>query len=123
MKRLPVMFTLGIVLALAACGANNPPPNTVEMGGSSFIGATTFTIKVGTTLTFMDTGDGGGSHVLYTGKNGLYEAEAGAPDALNTASGLMFNPGDTKKFTFATPGTYFITCDVHPPMQLTIIVQ
>ena len=38
-------------------------------------------------------------------------------------SGFSINPARTRSVTFATSGTYAITCSVHPNMNLTVIVQ
>ncbi len=116
-----------LALALAACGGKGSAngscsANTVKMEVSTF-GCTSLTVKAGTTVTFDNTVNGGGTHVLVTGTNGSFTAETGAPADLNAASGLNFSPGDKKTETFATAGTYHITCTIHPTMNLTITVQ
>jgi plastocyanin len=120
MKRLAATLLTGIVLMLAACGGGSSSgPPTLTMVGSNFTGNTNLTIKAGQSVTFKDES---GSHIISTGHDQKYIAEPGAPAALNTASGVPFSPGEVKAFTFSTPGTYQITCQVHPDMNATITV-
>ncbi|HST89797.1 MAG TPA: plastocyanin/azurin family copper-binding protein [Ktedonobacterales bacterium] len=116
---------LTIALGLAACGGDGSGggggsgANTITMGGTDFNGTTDVTIKAGQAVTFDDSN--GGSHHLVTGSNGTFSQEAGAPSEFG-ANGTDFNPGDTKSITFATAGTYHITCTFHPSMAATVTV-
>jgi plastocyanin len=116
-----------LALAFAACGGSKSASgscsaNTVKMEVSTF-GCTTLTVKSGTTVTFDNTVNGGGTHILLTGNSASFSAETGAPADLDKAAGLNFSPGDKKTETFTTAGTYHITCTIHPAMNLTITVQ
>lgn len=149
MRKLALSFLLVAIFALAACGgststgtgttggsATNTPSSasatdtpsgassatTISMGGSSFTAGTSITVKAGQAVTFDDPNDGGGIHNLVTGTKGTFKAEAGAPSEFASQSGINFNPGDNKMITFSTPGTYDITCTIHPSMQATITV-
>jgi plastocyanin len=95
---------------------------TVEMGSFSFTSGTSITIKVGQAVTFDDPATGGGTHILVTGTQGQFSAQAGAPSEFSSTNGIMFNPGDSKTITFPTAGTYTITCTIHNSMLATISV-
>lgn len=117
-KFLAALILIG-TLALAACGNSSSASsgNVVKMSATDFI-TKSLTVKVGTSVEF----DSDGSHVIYTGNNAAYQAEAGAPSDLNNANGIVFNAGDKKSYIFSQAGTYAITCMVHPAMNMTITV-
>jgi len=122
MRRLGLAILLVSTLALAACGdtGGGGSSNTITMGGTSFTGNTTISIKAGDSVTFDDSN--GGTHQLVTGTNGQFTAAAGAPSEFSSSTGILFNAGDKKTVTFPTAGTFQITCRFHPPMQATITV-
>jgi plastocyanin len=128
MKRYATLFSLNLLLlALAACG-----PSTSSGGTSSTqqpavtLGATTFatnaiTISKGQTITFTDDPTNGAMHILVVGKNGVPQTEAGAPD-LGGTSGQTMTPGQSWTTpAWNTPGTYYVTCTVHP-IGMTMVV-
>lgn len=124
MKKAALILIVGSVVILSACiKLQHGGPPTLMMGGSNFVGTTNFTLKVGQSLTFDDPMGSGGTHILSTGENGTYEAENGAPDALNVANGVTFNAGDKQMYTFNTAGTYHITCQIHQIMNATVVVS
>jgi plastocyanin len=120
----------GLLLALAALavagcdngGGGNGAPNTITMGGSSFVGNTSISITAGQAVTFDDPSSSGGSHNLVTGTDMHFSAETGAPSEFATSNGINFSPGDSKPVTFPTAGTYHITCTIHSSMNATITV-
>jgi plastocyanin len=127
MRRLSVAvgFAVLLALAVAACGTSGGTSAggagaTISLGGSSFNGTTNITIKAGEPVTFDDSS--GGTHHLVTGTSGQFTAAQGAPSEFSTAAGLDLTAGDKKTVTFATAGTYQITCTIHPSMQATITV-
>jgi plastocyanin len=147
MRKLAGVLLLCVAFTLAACGgtssaasptATTPPAPTattaaptattqpsaatIMMGRSSFSGNTSVTIKAGQAVLFDDSAGGGGTHDLVIGMNGQFHAVSGAPSELNSATGTSFSPGDQKVITFATAGTYPITCVIHPTMQVTVTV-
>ncbi len=123
-----VLLVVGLVMlvsvGVAGCGGDSGGAGagsaTITLGGSSFTGNTNVTIKAGESVTFDDSS--GGTHMLVTGTDGQLAAAAGAPSELSSGSGLALQAGDTKTITFATPGTYQITCTIHPSMQATVTV-
>jgi plastocyanin len=130
MRKFAVAFLFAAVLGLAACGTGAAPGGgggdtgaaTVTMAQTSFSAGTSVTIKAGQAVTFSDPTSGGGVHNLVTGSNGQFTAATGAPTEFSAAGGMNFNPGDSKPITFATAGTYNITCTIHPSMEATITV-
>lgn len=122
-----VLFTIGIgvLLALAACGSaqnTNTGQPTLMMSASDFMGTTSLTVKAGDTVRFTD-GASGGTHFLLTGTNAVFAPEAGAPAELSAPTGKEIDVGQSWTLTFATPGTYHITCTIHPGMNATIVVR
>lgn len=113
---------------LAACGdtgtagggGGGGAANTITMGGTTFSGNTSVTIKAGESVTFDDSS--GGTHQLVTGTNGNFTAATGAPTEFSSDAGITFNSGDKKTITFPTAGTFQITCKIHPSMQATVTV-
>jgi len=92
------------------------------MGTSTFTGSTSLTIHQGTTVKFADAASGA-THILMMGANGMYGGMMGAPNMLNSSMGMTISPGQTMMVTFTTPGTYHITCSIHPDMNVTITVR
>lgn len=149
MRKLAGVFLLCVAFTLAACGgtssaggtnptATTPPvatdtpaaptattlPSaaTITMGRTSFSGDTTVTIKAGQAVLFSDPSGNGGTHDLVIGTHGAFSAMSGAPSEFNSSTGTLFSPGDQKVVTFATAGTYPITCTIHPGMQVMVKV-
>ena len=124
MRKLALAFILLTVLGLAACGGSTPGGSsngsTISMGSGVFSGSTSLTIKAGDAVTFDDSS--GGPHHLVTGTNGQFAAEAGAPSAFASSSGVSFSGGDMQSIVFPSAGTYMITCTIHPSMEATITV-
>lgn len=119
---IPALMTI-LVLVLAACGsATESTPaddgdggdggstsgETVSLAGSQF-SPSTLTIAAGTTVTFTDTS----GHTVTEGEDGV-----AAEDPIIDEQG-----GSDITFTFDEPGTYNITCTIHPTMNMTITVE
>src|SRR5262249_17362166 len=118
---LSAMF-LSLVLGLAACGQSQAGANEVSMTVANFT-TSALTIKVGQTVQFTDPVATGGMHVVCLGSDGTCQAGAPGPFALQ-GEGFTINAGDSaKSVTFATAGTYKITCSIHPNMNLTVALQ
>jgi plastocyanin len=109
-----------ILVLAAACGG--PASKEVDMGIATFQ-QDSVTIQAGQAIHFSDPAYGGGVHVLCVGQNLRCVPQAGAPDALDGATGITFNPGDTRDIVFSTPGSYDVICTIHPGMVVTVIVQ
>lgn len=116
-----------LTILLAACGASESTPagdgaatptaadggggeagNTVSMAGNQF-SASSLTIAAGDTVTFTDTA----THTVTEGTDGT-----AAEDPIVDETG-----GADIEVTFDEPGTYNITCKVHPEMNMTVTVE
>jgi plastocyanin len=116
------LFALGLLTSLAACGQGPAAPNEVDVTASDFV-TSAITMKVGEGVHFSDPGATGGIHILCLGTIGICDNSAQGPQALQ-GDGFTINAGDPPKdVTFDTPGTYTITCSIHPNMNLTVTVQ
>jgi plastocyanin len=134
MKKLIFPLAMVAFLILAGCGATGNAQG--GPGGGTATGTATITmdavnfqpnngkvtIKAGQAVTFSDPAATGGLHILVVGTNGALTPEPGAPAALSASAGLTINAGDTKPITFATAGTFMITCTIHPYMEVTVVV-
>ena len=131
MRRRPHTLTLLSLLAilalvLAACGSSaesSTPAGDGEGngdGGGATGGATvslsgaqfspgTLTISAGDTVTFTDTA----GHTVTEGQDGTP-----VDDPIVDEDG-----GSDIEVTFDEPGTYNITCKIHPSMNMTITVE
>lgn len=83
----------------------------VMISGSSF--GPDLTIAAGTTVTFMN-----GDAFKHTAANGTN----GTP-AAGSLFDLQLEAGASGSYTFTEPGTYQVTCTLHPTMNMTITVQ
>ena len=127
MHRSRPLAILFLVVLLAACseGAASSAPATDGGGGAASDGGggggetvslanfaftpSELTIQAGTTVTFTDTAN----HTVTEGTDG----EA-VDDPIVDEDG----PSDIE-VTFDEPGTYNITCKIHPDMNMTITVE
>ena len=117
---------VAVAIALAACGggaASSEPAasapatdgggaaagETVSLSGGAFSPAE-LTIPAGTTVSFTDTS----GHTVTEGENG----EAVADPIVDESGG-----SEPIEVTFDEPGTYHITCKIHPNMNMTITVE
>lgn len=129
MKRFSLLLGLALLVPLlAACGtaantSTSTPQNPTVMMGATTFQTTAITISKGQTITFTDNAATGTMHMLAIGKNGVADTENGAPD-FGEPNGQSINPGQSWTSPhWNTPGTYCVTCIVHPTtMTLTVTV-
>jgi plastocyanin len=122
--RSALLFALvSLLLALAACGpADSTLPNEVDMVAAKF-SMSSITIKAGEAVNFADPAGTGTLHTVCLGADSTCDVAANGPQALHSP-GFTINAGDpAKAVKFDTPGTYKITCSIHPAMNLMVIVQ
>jgi plastocyanin len=129
-RRLPTLAgALLLALAMTACSSTASSPaestaasddggggdggNVVGMAGSSF-SPESITISAGDSVEFNN--DDGTSHRIVEGEDGA-EVDDPAFEALSLSA------GDSSSVTFDEPGTYQVTCSIHPSMQMTVIVE
>ena len=80
------------------------------------------TIPAGARLEFVNDGSRA-LHVLVPGEDAKPRAQAGMP-SFGGASGHRSEVGDRWLTPpWETPGTYLVTCTLHPAMNLTVTVQ
>lgn len=122
-SRLVVAVPLLLMLAfVAGCGGpgGSSTANEVKMNAAEFE-QQTITIKAGTALHLVDE-QSGTTHLLCLGTDGQCDSSAPGPKQLHD-SPLQVDPGQSVDITFDTPGSYNITCTIHPGMALTVTVQ
>jgi plastocyanin len=129
MKRLilPVLMIL-LVAAAASCGkvpqgsqTPSTQPQEVDMTASNFA-TSAITWRENQPLKFVNPATGA-LHQLCFGHDQVCKPNPDGPAELNASSGVMFSPGDTKTYTFTKPGTYEVTCIIHPSMNVIITIQ
>jgi plastocyanin len=128
---IPAVSVLILGLVLIGCGkvpgtAHNTSSSgcngTVQMASSSFV-QSTCTVHAGASVNFVDPQGTGGYHLLCLGAHQQCTSNPDGPAELNVSGGVVFNQGDSHSYVFAKPGTYTVTCTVHPGMDVNITVQ
>ncbi|HEY1388587.1 MAG TPA: plastocyanin/azurin family copper-binding protein [Ktedonobacterales bacterium] len=118
----PVPAVPTATTAPTATAGDSNVAGMIGMGLVNFTN-TNATIKVGQSVTFADSADNGGAHIIVTGTHGQFAAAPGAPSAFATNEGVTFSPGVSFTYKFTTAGTYHFTCKIHPDMQATVTVK
>lgn len=116
---------LGLAIVLGGCAARPDQPvdgaQAIEMDHLVF-STETYQVPVGGQVTFSNTSSRA-LHVLVVGKDAQPKAAPGAP-SFGGASGHRAEVGD--RWTtpaWNTPGTYWVTCTLHPSMNLKVLVS
>jgi plastocyanin len=115
---------LFLLLALVAgCGGSggSSATNEVRMNAADFE-QPGITVKAGTALHLADE-PSGTTHLLCLGRDGQCDPSAKGPQQLSANNPLQVDPGQGVDIIFDTPGTYAITCTIHPGMALTVTVH
>jgi plastocyanin len=113
------LLALGAFLPAATGQPKSAPQGAIGMEHEEFT-VDKVTIPVGGTLTFVN--DSRWLHVLGPGERGRLTTNAAVP-TMGPRGARMSQTGDT--FTTAawnTPGTYQVTCSLHPEMTVTVVV-
>ena len=129
MRKSVFILCMGLVMAITACGTTTTPVITKGPVTFTFVngkltgsgGATSYTIKAGIAVQFVDPASGV-PHFLATGTNGIYFSESNAPRELSANPGKEIDPGQTVTIPFTTPGTFHITCTIHTMQNVTVVV-
>jgi plastocyanin len=122
MRRLYAIGLLGALVGLAGCGGDDrpPPPDAIVMTTNTFEPASR-TVKQGGTITLFNQ-TRGALHILVNGDKGATRPEPGAP-SFGGASGHRSERGEVWTTpAWSTPGTFHMTCTIHPTMNLTVTV-
>jgi plastocyanin len=109
---------VGILVPAVVVSAPKPaPPNTVGMSFMDFTKDTVY-LHRGQYLTFVDSSRN--IHEIGPGRNGHITSQVrGEP---LTGIHLMQTNTVYKTGPWLTPGTYYVTCGVHPMMNLKVVV-
>lgn len=113
------LLALGVFAPSAVAAPAPAPAGAIGMEHEKFA-VDTVTVHRGGTVTFVN--DSGFLHVIGPGDDGRLGSQSGTPNlgqrgAFVSESGDRFVSGP-----WDTPGTYHITCSLHPEMNITIIV-
>jgi plastocyanin len=122
MRRLYAIGLLAALTGLAGCGGEErtPPRDAIVMTSNSFEPATR-TVEQGGTITLFNQ-TRGALHILVNGDRGATRSEPGAP-SFGGASGHRSERGEVWTTpVWSTPGTFHVTCTIHPAMNLTVTV-
>jgi plastocyanin len=130
LTRVPRIFLVvpgilaGIFLpAVIVTTPNATPPNTAKvtfigMSFMDFTGPDTVTIHRGQYLTFVDTSRN--IHEIGPGQNGRITTPVRGEPLIGFH--LMQTNDVYKTGPWLTPGTFYVTCAIHPMMNLTVVV-
>jgi plastocyanin len=128
---LPLTVVAVLAIVLAACTQASPQATDAaeteaeatdgDGGGASTdtvtITASTFgddiTVASGTTVTFVNNDDFG--HTVTEGVDGQAADDARFDEDVAA--------GESVPITFDDPGTYQVTCEIHPTMNMTVTVE
>lgn len=95
-------------------GASEPAEDSTEVRLAGFaFSPGQITVAAGTAVTFVNEDEA--PHTVTHGSDGRAEAEAIVDESLASGAELTF--------TFEEPGTYQITCKIHPSMNMTVVVE
>ncbi|MBA3823699.1 MAG: hypothetical protein H0X24_07325 [Ktedonobacterales bacterium] len=121
MKRFGIVLVAVLMLWTTGCSRIKfLPLDQAHMQGAAFA-STSAKVKVGSKIKFIN--DSAVTHILVVGQDGKWVSTKGAPADLNNATGVLITGGAKTEVTFDTPGTYTVTCTVHPAMLITITVS
>ena len=81
------------------------------------------TINHGEAVRFVSSAQSGGVHILCIGQGLACVPQRGAPDELNTTTGIDLEPGNERDIVFPNAGTFQVVCTIHPNMVLQVIVK
>lgn len=123
--RKTILSALVLAGLLSGCAAQ--PGRSTDQAGAVLMDHLVFDSTVreiapGEQLTFSNS-SGRALHVLVVGKDAQPRSQEGAP-SFGGASGHRSEVGDrwtTPPWT--TPGTYWVTCTLHPSMNLKVVVS
>lgn len=121
MPALLLISTLLTGCAATGSGPSAEPDGAVTMERNLF-GVETRQIPVGGQVTFSNAGSRT-VHVLVVGKDGAQRSTPGAP---SFGVGFRHRTGIGDRWTtppWSTPGTFHITCTLHPSMNMSVVVR
>ncbi len=121
-RRATLAWTMALVIVLAGCASPTASPTggdggaggdgTITISSNAFSPAS-ITVAFGDPITFKNNDDF--DHRIVVGENGT-EVAGPAFEAISMGS------GDQTHDIRLSPGTYKVTCTIHPSMNLTVTV-
>ena len=119
------LVALALVVILGGAGCSGSHARTATDGATMRLLGDNFAqsqivIQAGAALRLDDAT--GGYHHLCLGRDMACDLHAAGPEDFR-GNGLTISNGDVRSVVFAAPGTYEITCTIHPEMNLTVVVK
>jgi cytochrome c peroxidase len=108
MKQSVVAAGLAAIFAVGASLAD--PPVTVSQSGLKF-SVKDLQVNKGQTVVFLNDDDTSHNITVTGDGNGV------------TVNGGLQPPGEKFEMPFRKPGTYVVTCGIHPKMRMSIVVK
>lgn len=111
------LLAVGLLMPSAGAKVIKPPPGAIGMDHEGF-STKVLTVRQGETVTLVN--NSRWIHIVGTGRGGTISTPpAGAPVG---GRRLMATNAVYLTGKWNTPGTYYLTCSVHPEMTVKIIV-
>jgi len=110
------LVAAGIVVPVIGPALATPPKGAIGMDHETFK-TDQVKIRQGETLTFVN--DSRFIHIIGAGKDGHLDHSEGVPLEYRR---LMETNADYTSPKWTKPGTFYLTCSVHPEMTLKVIV-
>jgi plastocyanin len=112
------LLAVGLILPSAGAAITKPPASAIGMDHEGFT-KKVVTIHQGQTVTLVN--NSRFIHIVGSGKGGHIDVTL--PKGEPMAGRRLMSTNDTYMTeTWNTPGTYYLTCSVHPEMTVKIIV-
>ena len=113
------LIALGALLPSLGSAPRPAPAGAIGMQHEKFT-VETITIARGQSVRFVN--DSGWLHVIGAGDDGRLGRQAGTPAMGQRGAFVSETNQEFVSGPWTTPGTYHITCSLHPEMNLTVIV-
>lgn len=110
------LIIAGAVLPALGAEPRKSPPSAVGMAHETFT-RNSITVRVGQTVTLVN--DSRFVHIIVDGQDGLAAKDPGNPEHGLT---LMQTNATYVTGRWNRPGTYYLTCTVHPEMTVKVVV-
>ncbi len=111
------LLLVGMYLPAVGSNVNEPPPDALGMSHEHFA-VDEVHVRCGQTLTMEN--DSRWAHIIGPGQKGLLEADGNVPVARRQ---LMETNDVYTTGAWTKPGTYYLTCAVHPEMTVKVVVS
>jgi len=111
------LLLLGMYLPAAGPHVDERPPGALGMTHEHF-SVTEVDLRCGQTITMQN--DSLWAHIIGPGREGLLDPDAAVPIAHRE---LMETNDVFTTGAWTKPGTYYLTCSVHPEMNVKVVVS